>query len=124
MPSGEGTFLPLIDLKTLIDQAGHHQRISFDPDGVPLDLDGRTELGPATLIVESVTDAVKTVDTENKLVGVVDKSELWEVVGFSVQTSVLAGLASGPITGDELIRAVSASGTEWASVQLTEVHPA
>ena len=124
MPFGEGTFLPLIDLKTLIDHADTHQRISFDPDGVPIDLDERMGLGPASLIVEPVTDAVKLVDTEDKLVGVVDKSELWEGVGFSVRTSVVAEFAAGPISGDELIRLVSASGTEWSSVPAAEVYPA
>jgi hypothetical protein len=87
--------------------------VAFDVDGTVLDVEIPRDIGPAALFVSPVTDALKEVDENGRVVGSVDRSLMW-----SVETIVLNEVAlrrlEGRLSAGELIDAVRTSGLAWA----------
>jgi hypothetical protein len=70
--------------------------------------------GPAVLIVEPLTDALKLVEDDGLVVDSIDRAVVSRVVAIVLGETVLQTLPDGPIPLAELIDAVGEAGFEWA----------
>ena len=66
----------------------------------------------AMLLVEEVTDAVKSVDGK-QVVGSLDREGLWSVRGVVLGGDVLDGLPAGKLDLNEVIEMVRDAGVVW-----------
>lgn len=92
-----------------------------DADPVPIDADGsRLEatvpegLGPATLLVGPVVDAVKLVE-DGRVVGSLDRDDLYAVAGVVVARSLLESIAETELSLPAIIEAAAMLGHRWES---------
>lgn len=86
------------------------------PGGTPLDWSVPPNAGPATLLVSTVTDAVKQVEANGLIGGSVDREQLWAVDAFLLNRMVLDELRCGPVDPPALIDAVRDTGITWQVV--------
>lgn len=112
MSSQEGYLPPVISIERL--------RAQLDGDWVAIDKHGHVveytvakDIGPATLSVSPVTDALKEVDDADRVVGSVDKNTVWSVDAIVLNTIVLQRLPDSTYTAEELIEAVRDVGFGW-----------
>ena len=72
--------------------------------------------GPATILVSSVTDAVKRVGDEGLIDGSVDRRALWAVEAFLLNRVVVEKLEPGTLHADALLKTVPRTGIGWQVV--------
>ena len=101
----------VISLETL-REALVGDRVAFDKHGTVLELEIADEAGPALLLVSEVTDAVKRLE-DDRVVGSVDRGQLWAVDVIVLDRSVLDQLGTGSMRPEEVVEAVSAAGYAW-----------
>lgn len=87
--------------------------VSFDKWGQPVDIEIPDGLGPATMLVAEVTDALKKVDFADRVTASVDRSEMWSVRALVLGRNVLDQLEIVEMSAEDLIAAVEATGTAW-----------
>lgn len=87
--------------------------VAFDKQGHLVDYDVPNDVGPATMSVSPITDALKEVDDADRVVGAVDKNSVWSVDAIVLNTIVLRRLPDETYTAEELIRAVRDAGFAW-----------
>jgi len=87
--------------------------VSFDKWGQPVDIPIPDSLGPATLLVSEVTDALKAVDAD-KVTGSVDRAAMWSVQALVLDRETLGQLEVDEISAEDLIGAVEATGVTWS----------
>lgn len=109
---GAGYFGPVISISRLVDSTDA-ARVAFDEDGLPLDLDLPDEIGPATLLVSDVNEALKLVDDRGRVTESVDRSTVWSVDAIVVDRQVLSRLDEDGHTVGSLLEAVAALGYTW-----------
>lgn len=84
----------------------------FDLRGNPSDLVPDPEWGPAVLLVEPVTDALKQVSA-GRVKGSLDRESARSVVGYALTGEVLALIGSLPARPRDVLRAVVSLGYSW-----------
>ena len=109
---GAGYFGPVISISRLVDSTDA-ARVVFDEDGLPLVVDLPDEIGPATLLVSDVNEALKWVDDRGRVTESVDRSTVWSVDAIVVDREVLSRLDEDDHTVDSLLEAVAALGYTW-----------
>ena len=88
--------------------------MSFDKWGHPVDIEIPDGLGPATMLVTEVTDALKEVDFADRITGSVDRADMWSVHALVLDGSVLEQLEGDEMSVEDLIQAVEATGVAWS----------
>lgn len=91
----------LVDDWVMFDKWGNHVEATL-PAGS----------GLASLLVEEVTDALKSVDDDHVSASV-DRSMMWKVAAIVLNKSVVDQLPEGSMTVDDLLDAVKAAGHTW-----------
>jgi len=87
--------------------------VAFDKNGEPVDLVIPSDIGPATLMVSDVTDALKIVDEADRVGASVDRSRMWAVDAIVLNAIALRRLEGRVLTAAELIGAVREAGLVW-----------
>jgi len=87
--------------------------VAFDKQGNVVDYVVPRDIGPATLSVSPVTDALKEVDEADRVVGSVDKNSVWSVDAIVLNSIVLRRLSENTYTAEGLIEAVREAGFSW-----------
>lgn len=87
--------------------------VAIDKHGQPVIYEVPADIGPATLAVAPVTDALKRVDEADRVVESVDKNTVWSVVAIVLNAIVLNRLPEDSFTAEELIEAVRDAGFAW-----------
>ena len=87
--------------------------VAFDKRGTVVDYVVPKDIGPATLSVSAVTDALKEVDEGDRVVRSVDKNSVWSVDAIVLNSVVLRRLPEQTYTAEELIVAVREAGFAW-----------
>ena len=88
-------------------------RVVVNIDGRPVDHPAPGDVGPATLSVSAVTDALKILDEEGLLAGSVDKTAYWSVDAIVLHVVVLDRLPDRSYTAESLIEEVRRAGFSW-----------
>lgn len=88
--------------------------MSFDKWGHPVDIEIPAGLGPATMLVTEVTEALKDVDYADRITGSVDRAGMWSVQALVLDRSVLEQLEGDEMSVEDLIQAVEATGEAWS----------
>ena len=88
-------------------------QVSFDKWGHTVDIEIPEGLGPATMLVAEVTEALKKVDFADRVTGSIDRAEMWSVQALVLGRSVLDQLEGDEISAEDLIEAVEATGVTW-----------
>lgn len=91
----------------------HGHWVVFDPQGRHVDLAVPGDVGPAAMLVVEVTDALKRVGGDGRIVESVDRSTMWAVAALVLNEIVLARLDDAELTVDELLEAVRSVGFSW-----------
>ena len=86
-------------------------KVALDTEGNPVDLADLGGDGPATLVVTSVTDAVKRL--RGDVVESLDRDRMWVVVAIVLAQEVLETLGPDEMSAEELWRAVTGAGYTW-----------
>lgn len=87
--------------------------VAFDRHGTAVDYVVPKDIGPATLSVSDVTDALKRVDDADRVVGSVDRNTVWSVDAIVLNSIVLRRLPEETYEAEELIQAVRDIGFSW-----------
>lgn len=87
--------------------------VAFDKHGETVDYVVPKDIGPATMSVSPVTDALKQVDEADRVVGSVDKHSVWSVDVIVLNSIVLRRLPDETYTAEELIDVVREAGFAW-----------
>lgn len=101
----------ILELKERLADGGDW--VLFDSKGAELDLPVPVDIGPATLLVGPVTDAVKTTTPEGMVDRSLDRDEIWAVEGYALNRVVIDRLEPLVMTADELYEAVTALRLGW-----------
>ena len=88
--------------------------VSFDKWGRPVDVEVPEGLGPATMLVADVTDALKVVDFADRVTGSIDRAEMWSVTALVLDRGLLESLEELEMSAEDLIQAVESTGVVWA----------
>jgi hypothetical protein len=86
-------------------------RVVFDERGEPIEVEVPTTIGPAALLVSSVTDAVKRV-VEGRIESL-DRDGVWAVEAIVLNQVVLRRLEDDEMTPTELLARVRELGYAW-----------
>lgn len=103
----------MINLEAIVGADRESDRVCFDHRGAPLSGRLRANAGPATLLVEPVTDAIKSVDDRGLITRSLDKSDYWLIAGFVVNRDVLSALPQKDVSVGELWHLVVDQGLRW-----------
>jgi hypothetical protein len=87
--------------------------LMFGADGSRMDMAVPDEIGPAGLLVRSVTDAVKTLASDGRVDGSLDRESIWAVEGFVLSETLIRSLPELDLTAEALLEAVVELGMEW-----------
>lgn len=87
--------------------------VLVDPEGMILEGQVPGDVGPATLLVEPVVDALKRLGPEGLLDRHLDRESVWAVSAFALNRVVIERLGDGEHTARELHDAVVAAGFKW-----------
>ncbi len=83
------------------------------PTGEPVDMEIPPNIGPATLLVSTVTDALKTVSEDGFVDGSLDREAVWGVEAFALNRVVVRRLEGGEMSALDLYRAVIGLRLGW-----------
>lgn len=108
-----GYFGTVISIARLRDRL-EDDRVSFNKWGHPVEIEIPAGLGPATMLVVEVTDALKDVDFADRVTGSVDRAGMWSVQALVLDRSVLQRLEGDEMPVEDLIEAVEAAGVAWS----------
>lgn len=87
--------------------------VAFDKHGDRVDYTVPNDIGPATLSVSPVTDALKTVDDVGNLATSGDKAAFWSVDAIVLNVVVLDRLPESVDSVEDLIEKVRQIGFTW-----------
>lgn len=87
--------------------------VAFDKHGAILNIDVPGDIGPAALLVSPVTDALKEVDDNGRVIGSVDRSKMWSVDAIVLNEIAVRRLDQDSYSAGDLIAAVRQSGLVW-----------
>ena len=87
--------------------------VAFDKHGNKVAYDVPKDIGPATMSVSPVVDAIKRIDEADRVVESVPRESLWEVDAIVLNSVVLGRLDDRVLTAEELIEAVREAGFVW-----------
>lgn len=87
--------------------------VAIDRHGQVVDYEVPKDIGPATLSVSPMTEALKRVDQDDRVVGDLDRDTVWTVDALVLNTVVLRRLPEREYTAEELIDAVREAGFAW-----------
>lgn len=86
-------------------------RVVFDANGDVVDVDVPDDIGPTTLLVAPVIDALKRLEDDR--VESLDRDEVWAVEAIALDGNVLQRLGEGEMTVEGLLEAVRDLGYSW-----------
>jgi hypothetical protein len=86
--------------------------IVLTPEGEIIEMKIPKDIGPATLMVGPVTDALKTVE-DGRIVGSVDRERVWNVEAIALNRVVVRRLEARELTPGELYDTVRGFGLAW-----------
>jgi hypothetical protein len=95
---------------------GDGEWVVVTPDGGFLDIEIPKNIGPATLMVRSVTDALK-IRTGDRITSALSRDEVWAVEAYALNQVVVRHL-DGEMSADEMLEIVSGLGYGWQVSQL------
>lgn len=75
----------------------------------------------ATLLVEPVTEALKIVDVDARVIGSVDRDDVHAVGAYALHRSIMERLEGIQLDQAGLFDAVKAAGASWETRSMTEV---
>ena len=85
----------------------------FGADGSRMDMAVPDDMGPAALLVTTVTDAAKTLTSDGQIDRSLDRESIWAVEGFALTGAVVRSLPKLDLTPEGLLEAVVELGMEW-----------
>ena len=106
----------MLSVSELAERLGDEDWVVVTPDGQFIDMEIPRSIGPATLLVRPVTDALKRVEG-TRIVDSVSRDEVWSVDGFALNRVVLNKL-SGELTPQGLYEAVRETRLSWQVYEL------
>lgn len=101
----------MLNISVLEDHMGEGDWVVVRPDGEVVEMSIPKNIGPATLIVSVVTDALKTQDGI-RLTGSLDRDAVWAVDAFALNRVVVRRL-EGEYSPLELYQAVLDMSLGW-----------
>lgn len=87
--------------------------VAVDKFGAILDIEIPADIGPAALLVAPVTDALKEVDEQGRVLGSVDRARMWAVEAIVLNEIAVRRLQQETYTVGDLLDAVRESGLAW-----------
>lgn len=109
----------ILELKQSLADGGDW--VLFDPYGETLDLPVPPDVGPATLLVGPIADAVKTMTPGGMVERSLDRDDIWVVEGYALNRVVIDRLEPVVMSMNELYEAVTALRLGWQIKPLSEV---
>ena len=101
----------MLSVSEMRRRLGDGDWVVVTPDGDFIDMEIPRSIGPATVLVRPVTDALKRVEGV-RIADSVSRDEVWVVDGFALNRVVIERL-SGELTAEGLYEAVSATPLSW-----------
>ena len=95
--------------------------VVIDPQGAPLEVGVPADVGPATLLVGPVTDALKARGDGDDIVSSVDRDDVYAVEGFALHRVVLDRLEDVEVDTRGLFELVKTTEIAWQFKPLTEM---
>lgn len=83
------------------------------PTGESVDMEIPPDIGPATLLVVAVTDALKTVSEDGFVEGSVDRDSVWKVEAIALNRVVVERLEGEEMSPLDLYRSVIRLRLGW-----------
>ena len=83
------------------------------PTGEPVDMEVPPNLGPATMLVSSMTDALKTVSKDGFVDGSIDRDSVWIVEAFALSRAVVQLLEGEEMSARDLHGSVMGLQFGW-----------
>ena len=95
--------------------------VLFDSKGVALAATVPPDIGPATLLVAPVTDALNTTTSAGLVDQSLDRDDIWAVKGYALNRVVVDRLESSTMTPRQLVEAVSKLRFGWQGKAMSEM---
>ena len=114
MTFGRGYLCPVLTVSRLQELLGEHRDwIVVRPTGEPVDTEIPPDIGPATLLVSTMTDALKTVSEDGFVDGSLDRESVWKVEAIALNRVVVSRLEGEEMSPLDLYRAVIGLRLGW-----------
>ena len=95
--------------------------VLFDSHGAALEVPVPPDIGAAALLVDPVTDALKTITPQGLVDQSLNRDEIWAVKGFALNLAVVDRLESSEMTSRELYDAVVDLRLSWQVKTMAEI---
>jgi hypothetical protein len=95
--------------------------VALGVDGEQLDFPDLGVPASPTLLVTSVTDALKTVSDDGLVTGSLDRRDMWRVVGYHLDEKTSHRLAQGNIGIDRIHQGVVEMGLAWQALPIDDL---
>jgi hypothetical protein len=102
----------MISVSALVEGLNGGDWVVFESNGSVFDVPVAKDFGPANLLVESETDALKLV-ADGLIAGSLDRARVWRVVGMALNRVVVNRIPDGVFTPIELYDVVRGFGLAW-----------
>lgn len=106
----------MLSISKLEKALGDGDWVVASPDGDVLDREIPKSIGPATLMVRPLTDALKRV-VADRVVESISRDDVWSVEAFALNRVVVEKL-EGELEPRDLYEAVRATGLAWQVYEL------
>lgn len=104
----------MLTVSRLQELAGKdHDWVVVRPTGESVDMEIPPNIGPATLLVSPVTDALKTVSADGFVDGSLDREAVWGIEAFVLNRVVIARLEGDEMSAHDLYGAVMGLRLGW-----------
>lgn len=114
MTLGRGYLCPMLTVSLLQELLGEDQDwIVVRPTGEPVDMKIPPGIGPATLLVSTVSDALKTVSEDGFVDGSLDRESVWNVEAIALNRVVVERLEGEVMSALDLYQAVVRLRLGW-----------
>lgn len=109
----------ILELKERLAQGGNW--VLFDSHGVAIETPIPGDLGPATLLVAPVIDALKTTNSDGLVDRSLNRDDIWAVKGFALNRVVVDRLEPVSMAPRQLFDAISDLRFGWQVKALAEM---
>jgi len=109
----------ILDLKKRLADGGDW--VLFDSRGDPIDILVPPDIGPATLLVGPVIEALKTTTSDGLVDQSLNRDDIWAVEGFALNRVVVDRLESSVMSPREIYDAVSNLRYGWQVKVLAKI---
>lgn len=119
MTFGRGYLWLVLTVSRLQELLGEDQDwIVVRPTGEPVDMEIPADIGPATLLVSPMTDALKSLSEDGFVDGSLDREAIWGVEAFALNRVVVRRLEGDEMSARDLYEAVIGLHFGWQTASM------